>query len=122
MFRLKIPGIMYASDDFYMNPKSDDDQTMGMHEFPDSNARFKWRGKINVGQGIKVTIDWDPYLRQFEGLGKAELLSNISSVLLQQQSGLNEKLLEKYLITDDRQQYMKTATIQLMSSPEYQLC
>lgn len=122
MFRLKIPGIMYASDDFYMNPKSDDDQTMGMHEFPDSNARFKWRGKINAGQGIKVTIDWDPYFRQFEGLGKTELLSNISSVLLQEKSGINEKLLEKYLITDDRQQYMKTATIQLMSSPEYQLC
>jgi hypothetical protein len=69
-----------------------------------------------------VTIDWATYLRQFDGIGKAELLSTISSVLLQEQSGVNDKLVEKYLVADDREQYMKSATIQYMSMPEYQLC
>jgi uncharacterized protein DUF1800 len=122
MFRLKIPGMLYASDDFDLNPKADDDQMMGMREFPDANSKFKWKGKINSGQAIKVTIDWTPYFQQFDGIGKSELLSNIASVVLQQQSGANEKLLGKYLVTDSREQFVKSATIELMSLPEYQLC
>jgi hypothetical protein len=122
MFRLKIPGIMYSSDELYMNPKADDDQMMGMHEFPDSNEKFRWRGKLNAGKGIQVSIDWNPFLRQFDGIAKGEILSSISSNLLQLPSGADDHVMEKYLVNSDRDQYIKSAAILLMSTPEYQLC
>jgi hypothetical protein len=35
---------------------------------------------------------------------------------------VSENILSKYIDASSRESYIKTATIQLMSTPEYQLC
>ncbi len=120
MFRLRIPQIIYASDEFNMSPKDDDDQMMGMKELTEPGDRF--RSRFNGGHMIRASIDWTPFIRQFEGIPRPDLLSNISTTLLQQQSGLNEKEMEEWIDESSRDQFIRSATIQLMCTPEYQLC
>lgn len=122
MFRLRMPQIIYASDEFYMSPKEDDDQMMGMEEFKSNGGRFRARARLNGGQLIRASIDWAPYIKQFDGIPKPDLFSGISATLLQRQTGLNEKKLEEYLDDFSRDQFIRSATIQLMCTPEYQLC
>jgi uncharacterized protein (DUF1800 family) len=120
MFRMRIPQIIYASDEFQMKPKDDDDQMMGMRD--ENMTSFKGPGKMKAGQVIKATIDWDKYIKQFDSLPEASLYSEISKVLLQTNPGVSEELLQKYTDKSSRESIVKSTTIRLMSTPEYQLC
>jgi uncharacterized protein (DUF1800 family) len=122
MFRLRIPQIIYASDQFDLQPKDDDDQTMGMKEMNDGPMRIKGFGKINGGQMIKAQINWDKYLRKFDNIQKENLANEIATTILQVQDTIDENTLKKYTDNSSRESFIKSATIQLMSTPEYQLC
>jgi hypothetical protein len=71
---------------------------------------------------IRAEIDWAPYLKRFEGVPDERLFAVISSVVLQTPSGIGEALVRKYAKGDNREEFIKAATIRLMSTPEYQLC
>lgn len=141
MFRLRIPELIYASGEFHLKPKEDDDQTMGMREegkdVDGSQAMDKERpgrggGRTmeerragrgaGGGQMIRAEIDWAPYLKRFEGVPDERLFAVISGVVLQTPSGIGEGLVRKYAKGDNREEFIKAATIRLMSTPEYQLC
>ncbi|HLY71006.1 MAG TPA: DUF1800 domain-containing protein [Puia sp.] len=122
MFRLRIPQIIYASDQFDLQPKEDDDQAMGIKEMNDGPMRIKGFGKINGGQMIKAQISWDKYLKKFDDVQKENLANEIASIILQVQNGVAENTLRKFTDNSSREGFIKSATIQLMSTPEYQLC
>src|SRR5579871_4420086 len=122
MFRLRIPEIIYASDQFDLKPKDDDDQMMGVREMNNDAMRIKGFGKINGGQMIKAQINWDKYLTKFNNVQKENLVSTISTTVLQTQNTVEESILRKYTDNSNREGFIKSVTIQLMSTPEYQLC
>lgn len=111
MLRMRIPQMIYTSDELGMRPKGDDDLMMGMKD-----AYMKRQQQM-----IRATIDWNPYLKNFESAPKERLLQNISSVLLQTDP-LSPLTLKSNVDTTTTDNFIKTATIQLMSTPEYQLC
>ena len=115
MFRLRIPELIYASGEFHWKPKDDDDQMMGMHEPDPGHPR-------SPGQVIRAEIDWAPYLKRFEQVPAEQLFATISGIVLQTSSGAGEELVRKYANGDNREEFIKAATIRLMSTPEYQLC
>jgi uncharacterized protein (DUF1800 family) len=125
MMRLRIPQLMYAGDVFKMKPKDDDDQMMGMKDRNDADENtIPAAGKKNAkaGQQIMASIDWTNYLKQYEPVPREKLLAAISSIILQTKTGVNPDTLKNYVDAGSRESFIKTATIQLMSTPEYQLC
>ena len=128
MMRLRIPELIYAGDVFKMKPKDDDDQQMGMKdkdavETGDNNMEPN-AGKRNNGKGqqIMATINWSSYIKQFEPVTRENLVASISKILLQTNTGVNADTLKNYTDASSRENFIKTVTIQLMSTPEYQLC
>jgi hypothetical protein len=71
---------------------------------------------------ISATIDWNSYLKNFDSVSKDKLIDTISLSLLQVKPGFNNLLISGYTDNGSKQEYIKTATIQIMSTPEYQLC
>jgi uncharacterized protein (DUF1800 family) len=126
MMRLRIPELMYAGDVFKMKPKDDDDQMMGMKDRNDADDNtIPAAGKKNngkAGQQIMATIDWTNYLKQYEPVARENLLTSISGIILQTKTGVHTDTLKNYVDAGSRESFIKTATIQLMSTPEYQLC
>ncbi|MFL5748298.1 MAG: DUF1800 family protein [Niastella sp.] len=119
MFRLRIPQLIYDNDEVGLAPKDDDDQMMGMKDMAG-----KGMGKMGKkgGQVISAAVDWETYLNKFEKVPREKLLSAISGILIQGVVPVDEKILSKYVDSSSRESFIKSATIQLMSTPEYQLC
>jgi uncharacterized protein (DUF1800 family) len=116
MFRLRIPQLIVDNDEVALQPKDDDDQMMGMKD-----TGMKKTGKKG-GQVISAAVDWETYLNKFEKVPREKLLSSISAILIQGAEPVNAEILNKYIDASSRESYIKSATIQLMSTPEYQLC
>jgi uncharacterized protein (DUF1800 family) len=142
MFRLRIPQLFYGSGEIRQRPKDDDDQMMGMQDNP-GEGRFgrerfggereggggegTGRGGIAGGEGrqgqmIRAEIDWAPWLQRLDKTPDQRLFATISGIVLQTTGGIDESLLKKYTATGSREELIKTTTIELMSTPEYQLC
>jgi uncharacterized protein (DUF1800 family) len=123
MLRLRLPQMVYAGDELNMRPKDDDDQQMGMME-EGNNPQGKKNKKNNVRRGgqIKVDIDWDKYIKGYEGVTREMLIPAITDRVLQVKSNISGNLLKQYADAGSREAFIKTITIQLMSTPEYQLC
>ena len=122
MMRMRIPQMLDDKDEFNIKPKDDDDQMMGrkdMNEDPKAGG-MKSMGRLN--KPIQVNIDWSLYTKSYESVARESLLSNISGVLLQAKSSVSPDLITKFSDQTGRENFIKTATLQIMSTPEYQLC
>ncbi len=116
MLRLRIPQLIFSSDELNIKPKDDDDQMMGKRD--NATARM---GKFG-GQFIGAQINWGPYLIKYEGVPREKLVQTISNKILQTKSGIPDGVLKNFIDSSSRENFIKTVTIQLMSTPEYQLC
>ena len=112
MLRMRIPQILTDADDFAVKPKDDDDTMMGM-EGADIKAKLKQ---------VNVTVDWDAVTKVFDKTPKENLVQKISDVVLQTKSKISPVILDKYVDKQARDVYIKTTMVELMSTPEYQLC
>ena len=98
--------------------KDDDDLMMG-RKTPEEKMKPTGVAKRSV---IKATIDWKAYLRHFEKVQKEQLIGSLASNLLQTKNSVSNELIMHYADVGSRDSFIKTATLQLMSTPEYQLC
>jgi uncharacterized protein (DUF1800 family) len=112
MFRMRIPQILTGADDFLIRPKDDDDVMMGM-EGVDKKAK---------ANQINVTVDWNSVVKVFEKISKENLMKKVNEIVLQTRRSIPTNILNRYIDTTSREAYIKTSTIELMSTPEYQLC
>jgi uncharacterized protein (DUF1800 family) len=119
MLRLRLPQIINANEAINMLPKTDDDAMMG-RSF-DEEKTFKQNQAFATKLG-SATIDWDDVIKIFKHATMDNLLQNISLVLFQTKSQVDETLVKKYCNTATKETYIETAVIELMSTPEYQLC
>lgn len=121
MFRLRLPQLISDADEIKLTPKSDDDQMMGMKDDEAKTARARQVNRV-VKQQINASIDWKPYLQHFTKTPKEKLISEVSKSLFQVPSSISEKVLMQHVDTSSRETFIKTVTVQLMATPEYQLC
>jgi uncharacterized protein (DUF1800 family) len=121
MFRLRIPQIIYSADEIHLQPKEDDDQMMGMRGMNEMAMRYREMAKA-AKQIISTTIHWDEYLNIFKDVEREKLIPSIEQLVLQTKPAVTESTLKKYTDSQSRESFIKTTTIQLMSTPEYQLC
>ncbi len=119
MLRLRIPQIITANEAINIHPKNDDDVMMGQM------TENKMMDKVNssfAAKGSTATVDWVAVATIFESIPRENLLPKISDTILQTKSRISTVLLGKYLNNESRENYIKSAIINLMSTPEYQLC
>ncbi|MBC7904391.1 MAG: DUF1800 domain-containing protein [Gemmatimonadaceae bacterium] len=123
MMRLRIPQLIYEGNAFQAKPKDDDDQMMGMMEkLPGVPNAGKKGDKKRPAQQISARIDWQPLLKDLEKVARPQLIASLSKLILQTEKGVNPSLLAVNADAESREIFIRTVTIQLMSTPEYQLC
>jgi uncharacterized protein (DUF1800 family) len=112
MFRMRLPQILTNAQEFLIRPKDDDDVMMGK-EGVDS---------INRPNQLHVTVDWDSVIKVFAPISREELSGKVSRIVLQTKNSINYDVLKRYADNSSRQGYIQSSLIELMSTPEYQLC
>lgn len=118
MFRMRLPQILAMKENFNIKAKSDDDQDMGRME-----DKKQQQNKRIAGRMIDTTIKWEAVYNQLQKTNRESLLLSIAYVLWQTDaSKMNKALVEKFMDAGSRERYIQTGIIQLMSTPEYQLC
>ena len=96
-------------------PRTDDDAQIGKIEM----AAKKLKDVTKVGT---AKIDWSLAAAIFEKIPREKLLQKIADTLLQTKGHVPDTLLEKYVNSENRENFIKSAIVNLMSTPEYQLC
>ncbi len=123
MLRMRIPQMLNDKDDFNVRPKDDDDQMMGRKNDPDEDPKAKAANSLKrMNRPLIVNIDWSLYTKHYESISREALLATVSSNLLQVKSQVKPDLIMQYADNSGRENFIKTATLQIMSTPEYQLC
>lgn len=125
MARMRIPQMFNDKDSLNIAPKADDDQMMGRKgdgaaAIPTESVKKKTAKKS--GEQINAQMDWPQYVSKFEKVKKEELLPQIKQVLLQVKAANLDSPVNSTLDASSREAFIRSSTIQLMSTPEYQLC
>jgi len=110
MYRLRLPRLLQDDQGFSAKPKDDDDVMMGQ----ETAVNDLKRGRINVN------IDWPAYTAAYNNISRNDLIVSIAASLLQG-GKVDMDILDKYTDAKDRESYIRTSTISLMSTPDYQL-
>ncbi|MEP7106581.1 MAG: DUF1800 domain-containing protein [Ferruginibacter sp.] len=119
MLRLIIPQMITANEAINIRPKTDDDIMMGQM----AEERVNLQKKTNFGSKYSAAVvDWQLPVKIFENVSRENLLPKISETVLQTKTKVGSNLLAKYLNNESRENYIKSAIVYLMSTPEYQLC
>jgi uncharacterized protein (DUF1800 family) len=123
MMRMRIPQLINDEDEMNVKPKDDDDQMMGRKDGEEQIIK-KSGGKTNVlkKQQINANVDWNLYVKSLEKVAREDLIDAMSKLLLQVKPGIGNDVIRQYANESDRGNFIKSATIQIMSTPEYQLC
>jgi len=128
MMRMRIPQLINDRDEFNIKPKADDDQMMGRNDDDiktgsDNNLPSGRQGRVGkAGRPINAEIDWSKYVGYYNSVPRADLVNDIAGNLLQTKKTVSADIINEYSDADDKESFIKTATIQIMSTPEYQLC
>ena len=112
MFRLKLPQLLTGSGRLLLTPKEDDDVMMGREGVDD---------RIN-GQDISVNVDWNPVFKVFANTKRENLSDRLNEIVLQTKKSVNPNVLKRYTNNSSREEFIKSTIVELMSTPEYQLC
>ena len=119
MVRLQVPQVFSAKESISIQPKTDDDVNMG--QMMEEQVRIK-RNKAYADKGGSASIDWTIVSKIFENTKREDLSLKITDTILQTSSRIPIAIFNKYVNEDSRENFIKSAIINLMSTPEYQLC
>ena len=78
--------------------------------------------KKQYARRVNANVDWKPFIDSFADTPREKLADGIAASLLLRNKSIDRQLLEKYSDSSSRENYIKTVTIDVMSTPEYQLC
>jgi uncharacterized protein (DUF1800 family) len=119
MVRLQIPQVLSAKDYLDIKPKSDDDNDMGMAS---ENRKRLGKNALLIKREVAAQLNWVMVAKNFETTSRSALAQTILDTLLQSKGSINEKILASYLNNENRENFIKSVVINVMSTPEYQLC
>jgi uncharacterized protein (DUF1800 family) len=112
MFRMRMPQILTNEQAFLIQPKIDDDVMMGKEGLEQST---------NPKQ-LQVNVDWNSVIKVFERTSREDLFQKVNEIVLQTSNSINPNVLKRYTDNTSREGFIETTIIELMSTPEYQLC
>ena len=119
MFRLRLPQLFNDSDELNIRPKTDDDMTGGREANSAASMKNAY-GK--AGKPIQADIFWKLFTKQFDRTPRESLLSEVQAALLQVAPRYAADTLLNFADSSGRENFIKSTTIQIMSTPEYQMC
>ena len=119
MTRMRIPQLLNDVDDLNIAPKDDDDQMMGRM---DKNNVAKGKNAMMGNKPLKADIDWSLLVNSLESVKREKLLPTLQSALLQTQPKYDSAVMNSFIDSSSKEKYIKSATMHIMSAPEYQMC
>jgi len=124
MMRMRIPQLINDEDEMNVKPKDDDDQMMGKKDNEEKVKKPGGGAKGNVlrKQQINAHVDWSLYVKHLDKTARENLVDSMSKLLLQVKPAISNNVISQYADESTRDNFIKSATIQIMSTPEYQLC
>jgi len=124
MMRMRIPQMLNEKDELNVKPKDDDDQQMGRkyEEVANEDEKKMQMKGAKRGGAITVDIEWDKYINYYQSVSKEKLMDAMQKLLLQTKSNIKSEVIQEYADGSSRKEFIKSATLQIMSTPEYQLC
>lgn len=126
MMRMRVPQLFNDEDEINIKPKDDDDQMMGRKDDDTSSVPVKTKPqRIAGGRGtrpINANIDWASYTGFFSKTQREKLVNAMAGILLQTNTAVGADVIRQYSDESSRESFIRSATIQIMSTPEYQLC
>lgn len=118
MYRLRLPQLLSDGNGLAARPKDDDDLMGGNSAMQVSNQQPATNSQKNAA----VTIDWNAYTKNFELVSEEKLVDTMAASLLQVTPSFGKAVINRYVDGSSREAFIQSATIRLMSTPEYQLC
>ncbi|HAO04176.1 MAG: DUF1800 domain-containing protein [Chitinophagaceae bacterium] len=119
MVRLQVPQVYAAKESILLTPKIDDDVAMGSKM--EETVRIN-RNKAYVNRGGAADIEWNLIFTAFEKVKRPSLVNAISNSLVQSTKSVNPDIITRYSDGSSREAFIKSAVINIMSTPEYQMC
>lgn len=119
MARLQLPRVWASKDMLKMVLKADDDVEMGK---PSAEVKQQ-RNAANIFKRTgAATWKWESVYNNYTGVAREKLYKTIGEDLLSSKAIPTQATVENFIEKDNRENYISTLVIQLMSTPEYQLC
>lgn len=119
MLRLRIPRLIADADEFAIRPKDDDDTMGGMADESQARKLKKFAG----GKVIKANVQWPLVEKVFEAVSREQLPDAMQQFLLQTPApSFSRSALQRHNNQSSRSAYIRSAIINIMSTPEYQMC
>lgn len=122
MTRMRLPGLLSDKEEWNVKAKADDDLLMGMMDDA-GKKNAKVRAAMGpAGKPIRTTIQWAPYLDYFSAVPREQLVDGLQQAILQLKPSYGPELIKDHADAESREAFIKSATLQIMSTPEYQMC
>ncbi|HLP92755.1 MAG TPA: DUF1800 domain-containing protein [Saprospiraceae bacterium] len=110
MLRLRIPQLIYLNQELDVQGKTDDDQQMGQ----------TGRG---INRRLTADIDWKPAMDLFSQVPEQDLIEKIGGFLWSVPTkNLPKSVVEAHTQHQTKADLIQSTIIQLMATPEYQVC
>jgi len=117
LFRMRLPQIVYYSEAVTTRPKDMPDELTNTYSGRNMSDQFV----RNFARRVDSTVDWDSYIQAFRHIADDKLPGAVADALLSDSTKIDLKLLDRYADHSSRENLIKSLSIDVMSSPEYQL-
>ena len=117
-YRMKLAQMILYDEQSVIMPKEITPEMTQYKEGMQVNNALKKQ----YARKINAMINWQPYLKEYEKVSRDHLADTIISTLLPGNKNISKQLLDKYADSSSRESYIKTVSIAIMSTPEYQMC
>ena len=118
MARLQIPRVWANKEVLRLIPKGDDDVQMGKEEMTVRDKRN--RGDVKRAGGSEIS--WNLVMEIYKNVPREKLFDEITNSLIQIPISFPQELIRKYTDNESRENFITSNFIQIMSTPEYQVC
>jgi hypothetical protein len=71
---------------------------------------------------LQTNVDWGSVIKVFDKTSRENLSQKVNDIVLQTKNSVNASVLKRYVDNTSREGFIKSTIIELMSTPEYQLC
>jgi uncharacterized protein (DUF1800 family) len=123
MYRMQLPQMILYEKEFNITPKEiTPEMSMAKTDSYKVTMDLNEALRKQYAHKINCTVKWDDYVKDYEKTSRENLATAIAGSLLLTNRNVNKSLLENFADTSSREAYIKTVTIAVMSTPEYQLC
>ena len=108
LFRMRLPQLITGNEALQLNPKQDDDIQMG-------------RAPVQLGRNFRAIINWPAYIQAFADSKETDRYETVNRFLLQSKHQPSAAVFENHNDKSSPELAIGTLTLNLMSTPEYQI-